>query len=103
MALQYQADLLSKVEDTFKGDGKRYGKISDFIMALQGSGHMHINVIVNDLVFLRRELMNAHPNEQTVQRLLASLYQRTTKTLNDSPDYTPVLKNLRAAIIAAAK
>lgn len=103
MTLQYQSGLLKKVETAFSDNNKRFGKLNDYIMELQGSGNTHINAVVNDLVFLRRELIDTAPNEHAIQRRLASLYQKTEKIAEKQGAYTSVLRRLQKTIVQAAR
>ncbi|MEM6281349.1 MAG: hypothetical protein AAF787_04075 [Chloroflexota bacterium] len=85
--------------DTLRGTfGSRQGKLNDFIFELQGTGNNGVNQIVNDLVFLRRELMSNRPDPANVQQLLARVYRRAAKAANEVPTLGHTLKGLCSTI-----
>jgi len=85
---------LNSLRSAFATEEGRHGKLDDFIMDLQGTGNSSINVIVNDLIFLKREMMSNHPDRSTVQKLLVSLHRRASKVAQKPTKVGSTLKAL---------
>ncbi|MEL6269194.1 MAG: hypothetical protein AAFV33_16780 [Chloroflexota bacterium] len=85
---------LDTLRGAFASHQGQHGKLSDYIMELQGTGNDGINKIVNDLVFLRRELMSSYPNRTVVQQLLARVYKRAAQAAKEAPAFDSTLKGL---------
>ncbi len=101
MLPQAQTGSLKDVRNAFSSNGD-VDKLNTFIAELQGSGSQDINSIVNELVFLRRELQNDYPDDSNVRSLLKTIYKQTKRAGRKSPKHSDVLTQLQDAVKKAA-
>lgn len=102
MLPQAQTGSLKNVRNAFSSNGD-IDKLNTFISELQGSGSQTINSIVNELVFLRRELNNDYPDESNVRSLLKAIYKQTKRATRGSSKHADILSQLQAAVKEAAQ
>lgn len=98
MATNYTGNVLDRITDAFSVGSNRCSKLNEFIVALQGSGNHTVNGIVNDMVFLRRELMGDTPNEVAVKQVLRRIHKRTQTALKDAPAQSATLKQVHQTL-----
>ena len=104
MLPQAQTGSLNNVHNTYSNhDGQQAEKLTHFIVELQGSGSQTINSIVNELVFLRRELQNDYPNDDKVRSMMKSIYKQAKRVAQTSQKYGDTLKQLCDTIKQAAR